>query len=120
MIQRMLKVYKAVSRTFHLYVGPIFPFFGIFLLHFFVSIGMVLDHLFFPSLRKKQIRNPIVIVGNPRSGTTFLQRFLVENGFGTGSRLWKMIYPSLTLQTLIRPLLPILEKFSGPHSHITI
>jgi hypothetical protein len=56
-------------------------------------------------------------VGNPRSGTTFLQRFLSENGFGTGSRLWKMIYPSLTLQALLKPFLPILEKFSPAKHH---
>ena len=117
MISRMLKVYKAVSSTFHLYVAPVFTFLGLFLLHVFVTLGMGLDHIFFPSVRKKQIDRPIVIVGNPRSGTTFLQRFLVDNGFGMGSRLWKMIYPSLTLQTLLKPFLPLMEKFSPAKHH---
>lgn len=117
MISRMSKVYKAISSTFNIRVAPFFTFGGIFFLHAIVTIGMLLDHLFFPSLRKKRIERPIVIVGNPRSGTTFLQRFLVDNGFGVGSRLWKMIYPSLTLQTLLKPFLPLMEKFSPAKHH---
>lgn len=117
MIYRMFLVHKALARSFHKYISPIFLFNAIFFLHIFVSIFMVLDHLFFPSIRKKDVSSPIIIVGNPRSGTTFLQRFLVDNGFGTGSRLWKMIYPSLTLQTLLKPFLPIMEKFSPAKHH---
>jgi hypothetical protein len=78
---------------------------------------MVFDHIFFPSLRKKKMKSPIIVVGNPRSGTTFMQRFLVDNGFGTGSRLWKMIYPSLTMQFFMKPFLPIMEKFSPAKHH---
>lgn len=90
---------------------------GISFLHVVVSIGMFLDPLFFPSLRKAGIQKPIVIVGNPRTGTTFLQRFLVQNGFGAGMRIWKMLYPSLVCQTMLRPLLPLLEKMSPARFH---
>lgn len=117
MISRMFLVHKALASAFRAYIAPVFIFIGIFLLHIFVSFFMVLDHIFFPSLRKKKIRSPIVIVGNPRSGTTFLQRFLVDNGFGTGSRLWKLIYPALSLQTLLKPFMPIMEKFSPAKHH---
>jgi len=117
MFDRMLKAYKAAGKTFHTWVSPVFTFIGILSLHMIVSIGMVLDHLFFPSLRRKKIEKPIIIVGNPRSGTTFLQRFLVENGFGAGMRIWKMLYPSLVLQTLLKPLLPLLEKMSPARFH---
>jgi hypothetical protein len=117
MISRMILVHRALIRAFGAYVAPVFIFIGFFLLHGIVSFFMMLDHLFFPSLRKKKILSPIVIVGNPRSGTTFLQRFMVENGFGTGSRLWKMIYPSVTLQTMLKPFLPIMEKFSPAKHH---
>ncbi len=117
MLNRMFLVYKAISSTFHKTISPLFTFFGIFFLHIIVSIGLVLDYIFFPSLWKKKVTNPIVIVGNPRSGTTFLQRFLVSNGFGTGMPIWKMLYPSLTLQTLIKPFLPMMEKFSPARHH---
>jgi omega-hydroxy-beta-dihydromenaquinone-9 sulfotransferase len=58
-----------------------------------------------------------VIVGNPRSGTTFLQRFLVDQGVGCGRQVWQMVYPSLTQQAVMRPLLPILEKVSPTRYH---
>jgi hypothetical protein len=117
MFDRMLKTYTAAGKTFHTWVSPIFTFIGIMTLHVIVSTGMVLDCLFFPSLRRKKIERPIVIVGNPRSGTTFLHRFLVDNGFGAGMRIWKMLYPSLVLQALLKPILPLLEKMSPARFH---
>jgi hypothetical protein len=117
MLGRMFKAVKAISTTFQKRASPFMTCLGISILHIIVSIGMVLDHLFFPSLRKTGIQNPIVIVGNPRTGTTFLQRFLVQNGFGAGMRIWKMLYPSLVCQTMLRPLLPLLEKMSPARFH---
>ncbi len=117
MLKRMLIVHKALAEAFGLYIRPVFIFTVIWLLRFIVSVTMALDHLFFPSLRKKKIRSPIIIVGNPRSGTTFIQRFLIDNGFGTGSKLWKLIYPSLTLQFFLKPILPFLEKVSPARYH---
>jgi len=84
-----------------------------------VSIGLILDKAFFPKLRKPKIIKPIIIVGNPRSGTTFLQRYLIKSGLGIGSELWQIIYPSRLLQKMIRPLLPLLEKISPARHHST-
>lgn len=117
MLKRMLLVYRVIANTFHKRIGPLFTGLGLLFLHGLVSLGMALDHVFFPSLRKVRIKNPIIVVGNPRSGTTFLQRFLVSHGFGAGMRIWKMIYPSLTLQMLIRPFLPLMERFSPARHH---
>src|SRR5208282_2708227 len=66
------------------------------------------------------LHRPIVIVGNPRSGTTFLHRFLVDNRIGAGLRLWEMMFPSLTLRRMIRPLLPRLEAISPARHHSTV
>ncbi|HVK98587.1 MAG TPA: sulfotransferase [Dongiaceae bacterium] len=118
MINRMFKAYGIVASQFNQYVSPMITF-SIFLsLHVVVSAGLVLDYVFFPALRRTKIKSPIVIVGNPRSGTTFLHRFLVANEFGAGMRIWKMLYPSATLQMPIKPLLPLLEKFSPARHHV--
>ncbi len=61
-----------------------------------------------------------MIVGNPRSGTTFLHRFLVEQEVGAGLRLWEMMFPSLILRRLVRPLLPALERISPARHHSTV
>jgi hypothetical protein len=83
------------------------------------AAGTALDRVLFPAVRRAEIRNPIVIVGNPRTGTTFLQQWLVKNGFGAGLEVWRMVYPSLVQQTLIRPFLPLMERFSPARYHKT-
>ena len=84
-----------------------------------VGMGMMLDRIFWYSLNKRKVTDPLVIVGNPRSGTTFLHRFMVDNKIGVGAELWQLLYPSLTLQKLIKPLLPILERISPTKHHST-
>jgi hypothetical protein len=113
----MFQAYLAAAGAFHKFVSPLLTFLGILALHGIVTLGMILDHVFFPSIRKVRIESPIIVVGNPRSGTTFLQRFLVHNGYGSGMRIWKMLYPSLFLQTLLKPILPLLEKMSPARFH---
>ena len=117
MLKRMYLAYAAVGRAFHAYVAPLFTFGALLLLHAVVAAGMVLDPLFFPSLRRRAVVKPIVVVGVPRSGTTFLQRTLVEYGYGSGMRIWKMMFPSLVLQTLLKPFVPLLEKVSPARFH---
>ena len=84
-----------------------------------VFFGMVADHVFFPRLNRTEIKRPIVIVGNPRTGTTFLQRWMSKNGLGKGMPLYGMLYPSLTLRKVLKPFLPILEKVSPARHHST-
>jgi hypothetical protein len=116
---RMGRVYRVLRRTFGVRVVPLFIALVFGLVRTLVGIGMALDHLLFPSLRKARANRPIVLVGNPRTGTTFLQRFLADEGFGSGMELFLMLYPSLLFQKLLRPLLPLLEKISPAKFHST-
>lgn len=117
MLQRMFKAYGIVASQFNQRLSPLVTFTGFLLLHGLVTVGLAIDHVFYPALRRTKIKSPIVIVGNPRSGTTFLHRFLVANDLGAGMRIWKMLYPSPTLQMLLKPLLPLLEKISPARHH---
>jgi hypothetical protein len=112
-------VYRVLRRTFGIRVAPIFIAIVFCGIRIVVGIGMVLDHLFFPQLRKVRANRPIVLVGNPRTGTTFLQRFLADEGFGSGMELFLMLYPSLIIQKLFKPFLPLLEKISPAKFHAT-
>jgi len=116
---RMGRVYRVLRRTHGVYVVPLFLALLFGVLRSAVALAMLLDHLFFPRLRRARASRPIVIVGNPRTGTTFLQRFLAAEGFGSGMELFLMLYPSLVLQRLLRPLLPVLEKLSPAKFHAT-
>jgi len=115
---RLMTVYRIVRRQHGVRVAPIFlaPIFATIRIN--VAFFMALDNLFFPSLRKAKA-SPIVLVGNPRTGTTFLQRFLANEGFGSGMELFLMLYPSLVLQFFLKPFLPLLEIISPAKFHST-
>jgi hypothetical protein len=74
-----------------------------------VGHGRALDRLF---ARRGPARPlaPVVIVGNPRSGTTFLHRFLVEHRVGVGLTVWDMLWTSRLLQALLAPLRPFAAR----------
>ena len=57
-----------------------------------------------------QHQEPILLIGAPRTGTTFLHRFLHEQGVGRGPELWEILFPARLSHWMIKPLLPILEK----------
>lgn len=116
---RMAAVYRILRRTHGVYVVPLFIAVAFAGLRLTVWVFMGLDRVFFARLRKTKADRPIVLVGNPRTGTTFLQRFLAAEGFGSGMELFLMLYPSLVLQKLLKPFLPILERLSPAKYHST-
>jgi hypothetical protein len=119
MIDRMGAARRAIAQTWGQHLSPALTGLALSGLRLHVILAQSLDSLFFPKLKTTRIERPIILVGNPRTGTTFLQRFLDDNGVGAGQQLWRMLYASLTLQALVRPFLPILEKFSPARHHST-
>lgn len=118
MLKRIFKVYLIIGKNFNMWLSPILTGVLLFSLRITVVVGQVLDHLFFWSVRKP-LNNPIIIVGNPRSGTTFLHRFLIKLQVGSGSQLWQTLYPSILIQKLVKPFLPLMEKISPARHHST-
>ncbi len=117
--KRSKTVYLIIAKNFGKWISPIFTGLFINLLFLKVSVFMFLDFLFFKSIRKGKIQSPIIVVGNPRSGTTFLHRYLVKHSFGAGTKLYQLLFPSVILQALIKPLIPLLEKVSPTKHHST-
>lgn len=64
-----------------------------------------LDDLFFPSYRHQKIESPVFIIGHPRSGSTFLHRFLHQTNEFVCFRFWEILFPSLTARTWMAPLI---------------
>ncbi len=90
---------------------------GMRLLGIAVRFGQALDGLLLGRVRRGRVERPIVIVGNPRSGTTFLHRWLDRQGVGAGVPLWRLLFPVATLGLLVRPFLPLLERVSPARHH---
>ncbi|HNH50053.1 MAG TPA: sulfotransferase, partial [Myxococcota bacterium] len=70
MISRLLLVYSIVRKRFGFYFRPLFVFVLLAVYRLFIGLCLLLDPIFFPALAKKEVKAPIFIVGNPRSGTT--------------------------------------------------
>lgn len=116
---RMRLAYGIVGRTFGVRLLPIFAGWMWANIRVAVAMGMALDPLFFPRLRRTEVKKPIVLVGNPRTGTTFLQRFLCDEKYGAGLEVYRMLYPSLIIQAVLKPFLPILELVAPTKYHKT-
>ncbi|MBN2400036.1 MAG: sulfotransferase [Candidatus Aminicenantes bacterium] len=70
-----------------------------------------MDHLFFSGYKKRKLHKPLFLIGHPRSGTTFLHKFILKNTSEfKGMLLWEMIFPSIFLRRCVRPFLPFLAK----------
>ena len=117
-LKRITRAYLIVGKTFNTWASPLFTGLLILLLRLTVLIGRLVDHIIFWAIRRP-LKNPIIIVGNPRSGTTFLHRFLIKQNIGTGSQLWQMVYPSVILQKILKPFLPLMEIISPARHHST-
>ncbi|ASK33709.1 sulfotransferase family protein [Alcanivorax sp. N3-2A] len=59
--------------------------------------ALCLDHWLFPGFRKVAVRQPLFVVGIPRSGTTFLHRLLAgDRQRFTTPALWELVFaPSI-------------------------
>jgi len=80
--------------------------------------GMFLDEFLFPRYHKIQIQEPVFIIGNPRSGTTFFQRLLARDTANFLSmRTWEIFgSPSITMRRIIRRFVKIGRGIGVPVS----
>jgi hypothetical protein len=119
LLSRMGAMRRVMARTFKVRVVPVFAGLVWLCVRTTVSFFMALDPLFFGRLRRTKVKAPIVLVGQPRSGTTFLQRFLCDQNYGAGLEIWRMLYASLTIQFFLKPILPLLEIVAPTRWHKT-
>jgi hypothetical protein len=120
MPRRVLLAWRTVGRTFGTWLAPGLTLLSFTVLRTSVALGMTLDAILISRVRQTRVMRPIVIVGNPRTGTTFLHRFMHDQGLGAGLQLWKMLFPSVVLQRILKPALPLLEKVSPARHHSTV
>lgn len=67
-----------------------------------LSLG--LDNVFFPSWREAVVKEPVFLVGHPRSGTTMLHRCLTQADDFVVFEFWQLLFPALTARKVVGPL----------------
>lgn len=74
-----------------------------------------LDRVLYPQLAAQPFDRPVFILGNPRSGTTLLHRFLAQAEPFCGAQLWEMLFPALCTRRLLQPLVErIARRYEQP------
>ena len=78
------------------------------------ALSLFLDRVFFPGFTRTEVKAPVFIVGNARSGTTFMHRLMCEDGQRfTYFRAWELFWPSLLQKKLIRALIGVDDTLFG-------
>lgn len=78
-------------------------------------VGFAIDDLFYKEYQKQELSQPVFIIGNPRSGTTFLHRLLAKDkqNFST-IRTWEIFFaPSVFQRKLVWAVQALDEKLGG-------
>lgn len=112
-----LRLYSVINKTFGLRFRPLGTFLMLQLRQAISATTLGLDHLFFPGFRKQPIDRPIFIIGNPRSGTTFLHRLLLGAGGMASFELWEMLLPAITARKLLGRIVPRIDRLSPARYH---
>lgn len=80
----------------------------------FFYVGWLLDEIFFRGYRRRSIREPVYILANPRSGTTYLHRLMAADPRFTTLKTYEMAFPTVTQQRLLRGIGRIDRWLGGP------
>ncbi|MBG0771376.1 MAG: sulfotransferase, partial [Anaerolineaceae bacterium] len=87
--------------------------------HYSFRLAYSLDNLFFPNLKEQDIKQPIFIIGNFRSGTTLLHRLLVKDERTTGMQSWEIyLAPSVIQRKLIHWIMKINRLVGNPIAYV--
>src|SRR5271168_3840038 len=116
-MRRYLHLYRVITKTFGYWLRPLGAFTLLQVRQAISATTLGLDHLVYPSHRKQAIDRPIFIIGNPRSGTTFLHRLLLGAGGMAAFELWEMLFPAITARKLLGGIVPRLDKLSPARYH---
>ena len=80
----------------------------------FHRIFLVLDHLFFPSFRKVNIREPVIITGMPRTGSSFFYESLAADSERfTAMKLWEILLAPSIIQKKILVFVRQMDRYLG-------
>lgn len=82
----------------------------------FIWLGILLDDVLFPGYKKQPVEKPLFILGNFRSGSTFLHRLLSRDTENfTSLTTWDIyLAPSVTSKKLVQLIARVDRVFGGP------
>jgi len=114
---KYLNIYRIILKTFGFKLRPLGTF-GLLQLHGLLNgAGRAADHLFYPDFKKQPLDRPIFILGNPRGGTTFVHRFLLNTGRLCAFELWEMLFPAISTRPVFSRVIDRFAPLSPARYH---
>ena len=96
----MLFYRKFTLKRFTFFLGFVFVFSFCWIINF---IFRILDDVFYPGYKKQEVKKPVFIIGNPRSGTTFLYDLMAQDTENFSQpKLYQTIFCSVILYKFLR------------------
>jgi len=88
-----------------LFTGMYFPVRGI------VSLAQQADKIYHAEYEQQPVTAPVLITGNPRSGTTYLHRLLADDTQFSSTKLYQTIFPAVTCYRLFEAAEKLSNRF---------
>lgn len=80
-----------------------------------IRFAYLMDNLFFPDHQQQEVKEPVFIVGNFRSGTTFLHRLLAKDDQSTSFTSWELyLAPSVVGRKFYHWLMKVNYAIGNP------
>jgi len=112
-----LQLYRTILQTFGPRLRPLGTYALLQLLHALDLGTRGIDHLVYPGFSRLPLDRPVFILGNPRSGTTFLHRFLLHTDAFAAFALWELLLPAVSANRLLRGTIQRLAPLSPARYH---
>jgi hypothetical protein len=116
-MNKYFKIYSIILRHYGFKLRPLATFGQVQMRHMLSAGTRGLDHLFYPAFRDVPIDRPIFLIGNPRSGTTFVHRFLLNSERLCAFELWEMLLPAITARKALGGIVDRFAPFSPAKYH---
>jgi hypothetical protein len=93
----------------------LFLFFCYPIWNIYIRLGLFLDQMFFPAYQQAMAQDPVFIVGNYRSGSTFLHRLLLRDEKNTCLKAWEIYFaPAISHRKFLRLIKSISSRIGSP------
>ena len=114
---KYLNIYRIILKTFGFKLRPLGTFLLLQVHRAINATTRALDIVLYSEFQTLPLDRPVFILGNPRGGTTFIHRFLLNTDRLCAFELWEMLFPAITARKLFGRLVNKLAPVSPARYH---
>jgi LPS sulfotransferase NodH len=74
------------------------------------TVTLFFDRIFFPRFRDVEVKQPVFIIGHPRSGTTFMHKLFTQTDEMAAYYSWHLLFPAITARIFVRPIVDFFRR----------